>query len=69
MALLSGKSSKFKLRLMIIEKSRLDMFTFVASLMFMLLWATDQMWEQSALAAGALFFLALRLRREKRLKR
>lgn len=51
---------------MIIEKSRLDMFTFVASLMFMLLWATDQMWEQSLLAGCALLFLGLRIRREKR---
>lgn len=48
---------------MIIEKSRLDMLAFVASLMFMLLWATNEMWEQSALALGAVLLLVRRVNR------
>ena len=42
------------------------MFSFIAAVMFCLLWASDEMWEQSVLALGALLFLGLRIRREKR---
>ena len=51
---------------MVITRRRLDMLAISASTMLMLLWATDGLWEQSALALGALAMLALRIRREHR---
>jgi Na+/H+ antiporter NhaD/arsenite permease-like protein len=52
-----------------IQQRNMDIFAVSAATMLMLLWATDGMFEQSALALGALALLAFRIRREKRAPR
>jgi hypothetical protein len=46
---------------MTITRYRLDRITFTASVVFALMWATDQMWEQAALAASAVIILGFRV--------
>jgi hypothetical protein len=48
---------------MTIQQRKLDVLGLVSSGMFCLLWTTDGLWSQAALAGAALLLLVVRMRK------